>query len=120
MVFILQRYGKFTSQQIIINMTLDVDRIIDFMQKFIGSQGKELKEQGETSEPSSSSAPSGGGTSSGPTIKKWESGRKFGKTYMNDPKYKWSSDRNFGKTYMNDPKYSWESGVTRGHANPVP
>jgi hypothetical protein len=53
-------------------------------------------------------------------MKKWESGRKFGKSYMNDPKYKWNSDRALGKTYMNDPKYKWESGVTRGHANPVP
>ena len=29
----------------------------------------------------------------------------------------WASGRNFGKTYMNDPKYKWESGLTRGKAN---
>lgn len=33
---------------------------------------------------------------------KWESGRKFGKTYMNDPKYVWQSDRNIGKTGGSD------------------
>lgn len=29
----------------------------------------------------------------------------------------WSSGRAFGKTYMNDPKYKWESGLTRGKGN---
>jgi len=29
----------------------------------------------------------------------------------------WSSGRTFGKSYMNDPKYKWESGLTRGKAN---
>lgn len=29
----------------------------------------------------------------------------------------WASGRTFGKTYMNDPKYKWESGLTRGKAN---
>jgi hypothetical protein len=33
---------------------------------------------------------------------------------------KWESGRTFGKTYMNDPKYKWESGLTRSKANPVP
>ena len=37
----------------------------------------------------------------GATVKKWESGRTFSKTYMNDPKYK------------------WESGVSRGKGNPL-
>ena len=29
----------------------------------------------------------------------------------------WASGRSYGKTYMNDPKYKWESGLTRGKAN---
>lgn len=29
----------------------------------------------------------------------------------------WASGRTFGKTYMNDPKYKWDSGLTRGKAN---
>ena len=49
-----------------------------------------------TEQESAGSSPAGGG---GKTPRKWESGRKFGKTYMNDPKYVWNSD------------------VQRGHAN---
>jgi hypothetical protein len=97
-------------------MTYDLDRIIDFMRKF-ASLKSEIGEQ----ETSGSETSSGGGKAPAtPTIKKWESGRKFGKTYMNDPKYKWNSDRTLGKTYMMDPKYKWETGLTRGHGNPVP
>jgi len=29
----------------------------------------------------------------------------------------WASGRTFGKTYMNDPKYKWDSGVARGKGN---
>jgi hypothetical protein len=104
--------------QIFISMRLDIDDLIMFMEKFIGSDKLEMGEQeGEAAAPSSDS---GGSTTSASPMKKWESGRTFGKTYMNDPKYKWESGRTLGKTYMNDPKYKWESGVTRSHANPVP
>ena len=106
------------TQQIFIYMVLDIDRIISFLNKFSSGGDSELKEQEAAS---SSTGDAGGSTAStGTPMKKWESGRKFGKSYMNDPKYKWNSDRALGKTYMNDPKYKWESGVTRGHANPVP
>ena len=83
---------------------------------------KTLKENHYISE---QETPAGGDTggsttsSSTSTQKKWESGRKLGKTYMNDPKYVWKSDRTMGKTYMGDPKYKWYSGVQRGHANPA-
>jgi len=97
-------------------MTLDLERIIYFLKKFSTSKS-DLDEQ-DAAATSDSSAGSGTAPSS-PTMKKWESGRKFGKTYMNDPKYKWSSDRVLGKTYMNDPKYKWETGLTRGKANPL-
>jgi hypothetical protein len=42
----------------------------------------------------------------------------MGKTY-GGPGYKWESGRTFGKTYMNDPKHKWYSGVQRGKANPA-
>jgi len=99
-------------------MIFDVDRIISFMNKFSDTKNSELIEQDADAGGSTGDAGGGSTTTSSP-MKKWESGRKFGKSYMNDPKYKWSSDRNFGKTYMNDPKYKWESGVGRGHANTV-
>jgi hypothetical protein len=107
--------------QIFIFMTFDVDRIISFMEKFMNVTKGDIGEQ-ESTDSSAPSTSTGGGTtsSSSPTMKKWESGRTFGKTYMNDPKYKWESGRTLGKTYMNDPKYKWETGLTRGHGNPVP
>lgn len=99
-------------------MTFDVDRIISFMEKFMNVTKGDLGEQESTDAGSTDTSSST--TSSSPAMKKWESGRKLGKTYMNDPKYKWNSDRTLGKTYMMDPKYKWESGVTRSHGNPVP
>ena len=75
-------------------MNLDVDFLIKFYKNNTKSVDKE--EFTEQDDAGASSAPSGG---SGKTPKKWESGRKFGKTYMNDPKYVWNSD------------------VQRGHAN---
>jgi hypothetical protein len=99
-------------------MRLNIDDLIMFMEKFISSDKLEMGEQeGETAAAPSSDS---GGSSTASPMKKWESGRTFGKTYMNDPKYKWESGRTLGKTYMNDPKYKWESGLTRGHGNPVP
>lgn len=96
-------------------MNLDVDFLIEFMRKHMTPRKrKNLGEQDEA-------PPSDGGGSpkSGKAVKKWEtglvrgkanqvgntkweSGRKFGKTYMNDPKYVWKSDRNIGKTGGSD------------------
>lgn len=73
-------------------MELDVDNLILFFKKNTKSS-----EKTEFTEQDAAAAPPSGG--SGKTPKKWESGRKFGKTYMNDPKYVWNSD------------------VQRGHAN---
>jgi hypothetical protein len=76
-------------------MNLDIDFLIKFYKNNTKSESKEeFTEQDAAA--AGASAPSGG---SGKTPKKWESGRKFGKTYMNDPKYVWNSD------------------VQRGHAN---
>ena len=99
-------------------MNLDIDYLINFFKKHSGDIGKE--EMGEQ-EAAAAAAPSStaGGTTSGKSVKKWEtgltrgksnqiantkweSGRKFGKTYMNDPKYVWKSDRNLGKTGGSD------------------
>ena len=86
--------------QIFISMRLDIDDLIMFMEKFIGSDKLEMGEQeGEAAAPSSDS---GGSTTSASPMKKWESGRTFGKTYMNDPKYKWESGRQMGKTGGSD------------------
>jgi len=99
-------------------MRLDIDDLMMFMEKFIGTDKSEMGEQeGDTAPTSDSGAAT---TTSASPMKKWESGRTLGKTYMNDPKYKWESGRTLGKTYMNDPKYKWETGITRGHGNPVP
>jgi hypothetical protein len=86
------------------------DEFLSFLESF--SDDEELFEQEAEGGTSTGSASSGGGT--GKAVKTWASGRSFGKTYMNDPKYKWESGRTFGKTYMNDPKYKWESGRNFG------
>jgi hypothetical protein len=102
-------------------MNLNVDFLIDFIKKYTTVDRGELGEQeGDAPTTSTGSESSGGSTAPSSNVKKWESGRKMGKTYMNDPKYKWSSDRVMGKTYMGDSKYKWETGLTRGHGNPVP
>jgi hypothetical protein len=92
-------------------MILDVDILTSLFEKF-----SDRRNFGEIGEQEAAPAPSGGesSTSTGKTPKKWESGRTFGKSYMNDPKYKWESGRTFGKTYMNDPKYKWTSGRVMG------
>jgi len=106
-------------------MNLDVDFLIEFLKKHTTNGKGEIGEQEGDAPAPAPTTPTGGATTGGSTapasnVKKWESGRKFGKTYMNDPKYKWSSDRVMGKTYMGDPKHKWETGLTRGHGNPVP
>ena len=80
-------------------MRLDIDDLMMFMEKFIGTDKSEMGEQEGDTAPASDS---GAATTSSSPMKKWESGRTLGKTYMNDPKYK------------------WETGITRGHGNPVP
>jgi len=109
--FILQRYVFFFYKtKYLFIMDLDVNFLITFFKKHTKSESKgEFTEQ--EASPAGGTAPSTGG---GKTPKKWESGRKFGKTYMNDPKYKWTSDRVMGKTYMGDPKYKWTSGRVMG------
>lgn len=75
-------------------MDLDIDFLISFFKKNTKISTKdEFVEQADAG---------AGGTSTGKTPKKWESGRKFGKTYMNDPKYVWKSDRVMGKTGGSD------------------
>jgi len=88
-------------------MELDVEYLIGFFNKFSNLNQTELGEQEETGSSDS-------GESTGKTPKKWESGRQFGKTYMNDPNYKWESGRQLGKTYMNDPNYTWKSDRVMG------
>lgn len=100
-------------------MILDVDQIIRFLNKYTRPQkNSELDEQGEpaaapSGDAGSTSAPSGRAVKKWETgvarskanqigNTKWESGRKLGKTYMNDPKYVWKSDRVMGKTSGSD------------------
>jgi len=64
-------------------MNLDIESLIMFFKKNTKSSEKEEFTEQEAS------APAGGG---GKTPRKWSSNRKFGKTYMNDPKYVWKSD----------------------------
>jgi hypothetical protein len=98
-------------------MNLDIDSLISSFQNLTGEYKSEI---GEQEVAGAATAPAGGGTSSGGkspkkwesgvargkanqvAITKWESGRKFGKTYMNDPKYVWKSDRQMGKTGGSD------------------
>lgn len=94
-------------------MELDINFLIDFFRKHSYDKSSTTIDEEEAA----GATPSGGSTGtapSGKTPKKWESGRKFGATYMNDPKHKWTSGRTMGKTYMGDPKYQWTSGRTIG------
>lgn len=86
-------------------MNLNVDDLINFFEKNTYRSKQEFIEQENTTSDSGSE---------GSQPKKWESGRSFGKTYMNDPNYKWESGRTFGKTYMNDPNYKWSSDRVMG------
>ena len=99
--------------KILIRMETNIDFLINFLKKYTPGGGKtsEIDEQaGAAPAPSTG----GGEKSAGRAVKKWESGRKFGPTYQNDPKHQWTSGRAMGKTYMGDPKYKWESGRTMG------
>ena len=75
-----------------------IDDLISFLEGF--SDDEELFEQDTDSAAASTTTSSS--ASSGRSPKKWESGRTFGKTYMNDPKYKWVSGRAMGKTGGSD------------------
>jgi hypothetical protein len=100
-------------------MNLNVDSLINFFEKY--SQNKEnelpLEEQDDTggkeTSPQSATSSSGG---SGKSPKKWESGASRGKANPTANTV-WASGRKFGKTYMNDPKSVWNTGLTRGKAN---
>lgn len=99
-------------------MTLDLEYLITLFEKFSEPSTNELKE--DEAAPAASTSSAGGTTGGGSrspkkwetglargkanqiAVTKWESGRKFGKTYMNDPNYKWSSDRAMGKTGGSD------------------
>jgi hypothetical protein len=66
-------------------MELDINNLISFFKK--NTKSPEKVEFTEQEAAGASSAGSGG-----KTPRKWSSNRKFGKTYMNDPKYVWKSD----------------------------
>ena len=102
-------------------MELNVNTLINFFKKFSTTQNdsEEIDEQADATQASAGSTGTATGTKSGKPVKKWEtgltrghanqvgntkweSGRKLGKTYMNDPKYVWKSDRNMGKTGGSD------------------
>jgi hypothetical protein len=105
----------------------NIKRILNLMlleKKDIEIEEDEIKEEGEEETPDVETPTSSTGTETDvqttgyPSVTKWESGRTFGKTYMNDPKYKWESGRKLGPTY-NGPNSKWASGITRGKANPL-
>jgi len=91
-------------------MNSNLDFLINFFNQYTGNKSSELGEQEAT-------APSAGGTTSsspsGKTPKKWESGLTRGKANQ-IAVTKWESGRKFGKTYMNDPKYVWKSDRVMG------
>jgi hypothetical protein len=71
-------------------MISDIDYLISFFEKNTKSSKFDIDEQNAAA------------TTSSKPVKKWESGRTFGKTYMNDPKYVWTSGRVMGKTGGSD------------------
>lgn len=91
-------------------MNLDIDFLIEFMRKHTFPKRKDLEEQEAAGSETTGAAKAVKKWESGLTrgkanqigLTKWESGRKFGKTYMNDPKYVWKSDRAIGKTGGSD------------------
>lgn len=93
-------------------MNLDVDFLIGFFKKHTPNKGR--KEMGEQ-DAAPAAAPSGGegGATSGKSPKKWETGLTRGKANQ-IANTKWESGRKLGKTYMNDPKYVWKSDRTMG------
>lgn len=84
----------------------------------ISEEGEEVTPDVETQTASTGTETETETATGYPQVTKWASGRVFGKTYMNDPKYKWESGRTLGPTYKG-PNAKWESGITRGKANPL-
>jgi hypothetical protein len=84
-------------------MELNVDALTTFFIKISKPESFELEEQAET----------GSESASGKPVKKWESGLTRGKANQLG-NTKWESGRKFDKTYMNDPKYKWVSGRVMG------
>lgn len=93
-------------------MILDIDFLINFFEKNSLKQKKNELDEQDAPSAESGSAPAGG-TSSGKSPKKWETGLARGKSNQIG-NTKWESGRKFGKTYMNDPKYVWKSDRVMG------
>ena len=94
----------------------DIKRIKKLMKVESEIDESEISEEGEGGETTGGST----GGSGYPTVKKHSDTyqTKRGKANTLDMKTKWESGRTFGKTYMNDPKYKWESGRTMGSTGP--
>lgn len=92
-------------------MELNIDTLTKIFDKYGKEPSLEIKEQ----EPAAASTPStpSSGASSGKSPKKWESGISRGKSNPIGNTV-WSSGRKFGKTYMNDVKYVWKSDRVMG------
>ena len=74
-----------------------IKELMDLEELEFSGDTETTEELGEQEDATSTSTSSSGGGA--PTVPVWASGRTYGKTYMNDPKYK------------------WESGLTRGKSN---
>lgn len=95
-------------------MEVNIDRLIKFFDRYNKSSVFELEEQ-DTATPAATAGGSTttSSTSSGKSPKKWETGITRGKANPLGNTV-WSSGRKFGSTYMNDPKHKWTSGRTMG------
>jgi len=93
----------------------DIKRILFLMEIKNNKKVNELElDEDETASDTSSGGETTNTTSSSyPSVHKWSSNRKFGKTYMNDPKYKWTSDITKGKGNKTATE-KWSSGRTYG------
>lgn len=94
-------------------MNFDIESLISLMKKYtIDTRKSDLGEQ-EAAAGGSTTTSTSGGSGTGKTPKKWESGITKGKANQT-ANTKWESGRKFGKTYMNDPKYVWKSDRQMG------
>ena len=78
----------------------------------------EVNEEGETT---STETTTDSTSSSYPTVKKHSDTyqtKRDKANVLNKKDEKWTTGRTYGKTYMNDPKYKWESGRTMGSTGP--
>ena len=96
-------------------MKLDVEYLISLINQF-STPYSDLNEEDETPPPSDS----GGETSSGgkgyPSVTKWETGVKRGKS---NPigNTKWAQGHTIGKANPSGPRDKWSTGVSRGKSN---